>query len=85
MTFLNWLIILLVVSLASIVILLLILNHKERKMWMKAFGTQYGISPASMEPLIKKEPTVPRVDTRQKISIPIPGNDMFRKSPHQRQ
>lgn len=85
MTFLNWLIVLLVVTLAAVVVLLLVLNHLERLKWMRAFGTQYGILPQNMEAPIKREPVVPRVDKRQRISIPIPGAQFFQKTPSQRQ
>ena len=79
MTFLSWLVVLLVVTLCAIVVLVLILNHLERKRWMRAFGVQYGIPPISMEDNKPPKAAPVKLDLRPRMSIPVPGGDMFRK------
>jgi hypothetical protein len=81
MTFLNWLLVLLVVCLSSVTVLLIVLNHLERTRWMRISCERQGIPATSMEAnrQITKELVQPAQDKRPRMSIPVPGADLFRK------
>lgn len=78
-TLTNWLTVLLAVSLSAVAILTLVLDHLRQKRWMRIFSESRGIPAAIMENKQEaKEPAV-KLDTRKRVSIPVPGAQLFRQ------
>lgn len=82
MTFLSWLLVLLVVSLCGVTITLIVLNHLETIRWMRISCERSGIPAIIMEnkPQPIKEVVQPKPDNRPRVSVPVPGADLFRKA-----
>lgn len=76
----NWLTFLLAVSLASVTVLSVVLLYLLQRQWMRIFSLKQGIPIESTE--VKREvmDLSAKVDHRKRVSIPVPGADMFRKT-----
>lgn len=80
MNFLSWLTVLLVLTLCGVTVTCVVLNHLNQLKWMRLFSLKQGITVESMENRpVPKEIVPPKEDTRRKMSIPVPGAQMFRK------
>lgn len=81
MTFLNWLTALLVATLCLVNLLLIWTRHRETIRWMRVFSIKQGVTLSSMEGEKQQPKEVVRVpDTRKRISIPVPGSQMFKSN-----
>lgn len=79
-TLMNWLLVLMALCLSAAAILAMVLNHLTQTRWMKIFCEMRGIPSDIMDTNpAPKEEAKPKIDKRQRMSIPIPGADMFRK------
>lgn len=78
-TLTNWLTVLLAVSLSAVAILTLVLDHLRQKRWMRIFSESRGIPAAIMENKQEEKAPAVKLDTRKRVSIPVPGNQMFIK------
>lgn len=76
----NWLMSLLVSAPTAALILVLVLTHRERTRWMRIFCAKLEIPKTTMEDEVAPQPmiTVPAPDHRRRISVPIPGANIFR-------
>lgn len=78
-TLMSWLTVLLAVSLSAVAILALVLDHMRQKRWMRIFSEKQGIPAHIMESSKPPEPTLVVPKKKHRISVPVPGAQLFRK------
>jgi hypothetical protein len=76
---LIWLTLLLGASLAAVAIALVLEMSRLQRSWMKILCEKQGLPATIMEKIEMKPPPAPKKDERVRISVPIPGAQLFRK------
>jgi hypothetical protein len=79
-TSIFWLICLPMAGMVATSIVIVLVSLKLQMSWMRIFSEKQGIPITTMEGKpTARDIVTPKVDTRQRISIPVPGGQAFRK------
>jgi hypothetical protein len=84
-TFLNLLMLLLVVSLASVALLSVVLGYRIQIRLTKIFSERLGIPSINTEVSPPKEIVKPKQDNRPRIHVQVPGMQMFKPQTDKKQ